>query len=319
MDQPVLRARDVLHRQFNFSFDARRTPQQKMRCALTKLMPAVTVAHRQGVGERDRAGRRAKRGLRHHRPVQVAASHLCGSHGPHRPVAGVFTEEAAEDRGAVEAREAQPVDRSVPTHEGGAAPSDAALARVIGRASVVLLSSHFERYVYSVNEEAAGVLNATPHTSSRLPELLRLLHSRSAIDELVATGWERRAEGLQHLIVTDAWLWTDDLPSGSIDHRRLIVWMKAPTPPNLIRYYRHWDVADIFTAITRATHTRTDLWLKIDELVRKRNNIAHGDLATEATRVDLRGYETAALRFCERADRQLAAALASILETSAPW
>jgi hypothetical protein len=44
MDQPVLGARDVLHRQLDFSFDARRTPQEQMRCALAELMPAVAVA-----------------------------------------------------------------------------------------------------------------------------------------------------------------------------------------------------------------------------------------------------------------------------------
>ena len=215
-------------------------------------------------------------------------------------------------------REVRDLERGDPTPRGGA-PRDPALARVVGRASVVLLSSHFERYIYSVNEEAAAALNSTAHTSSRLPELLRLLHSRTAIDDLVDTGWERRAPSLRDLMVTDGWLWTDDLPSGAVDHRRLLVWMKAPSPQNLVRYYRCWGVEDIFTSITRATHTRTDLWLKIDELVRKRNNIAHGDPSAEATRGDLREYESATLRFCDRADRQLAKALADILDTAAPW
>lgn len=222
---------------------------------------------------------------------------------------------AAFASGIVEVRD---LERGDPTSRGDA-PTDPQLARVVGRASVVLLSSHFERYIYSVNEEAAAVLNSTPDTPAQLPELFRLLHSRSAIDGLVETGWEHRGSGLRNLIVTDAWLWTDELPGGVVDHRRLLDWMKAPTPQNLVRYYRCWGVADIFASITRTAHTRTDLRLKLEELVRKRNNIAHGDPTTEATRLDMRGYESAALRFCERADRRLAGVLGHILEASSPW
>ena len=214
--------------------------------------------------------------------------------------------------------EVRDLDRGDPTPRGGT-PVDPLLTRVVGRARVVLLSSHFERYFYSVNEEAAGALNATSHRSSGVPELMRLLHSSSAIDDLSSTAWERRAPGLHSLVLTDAWLWTDDLPRGALDHRRLLAWMKAPTPQNLVRYYRYWGISDIFSAVTRTMHTRTDLWLKLDELIQKRNNIAHGDRTTEATRIDLRAYEAAALTFCERADRHLALALSRILDTSAPW
>jgi hypothetical protein len=34
------------------------------------------------------------------------------------------------------------------------------IARAVGRAQVVLLSSHFERYFYAVNEEAVEFVNA---------------------------------------------------------------------------------------------------------------------------------------------------------------
>ncbi len=42
----------------------------------------------------------------------------------------------------------------------GAQPSRPDITRAIGRASVVLLSSHFERYFYAINEEAVGVVNS---------------------------------------------------------------------------------------------------------------------------------------------------------------
>ncbi len=117
MDQSVLGPRDVLQAQLDFSFDARRTPKQKMRCTLAELMAAVAVAHRQRVDDDDRARRRAGGRLQHHGAVQVTASHLRRARGPDRPVAGCVTEQATEDRGTVEAGEAQPVDRSVPAHQ----------------------------------------------------------------------------------------------------------------------------------------------------------------------------------------------------------
>jgi len=56
------------------------------------------------------------------------------------------------------------------------------LARVAGRAQVVLLSAHFERYIYSVNEEAVEFVNHLHIPAASLPENLRLLHSRYPVE-----------------------------------------------------------------------------------------------------------------------------------------
>jgi len=199
----------------------------------------------------------------------------------------------------------------------GGSPVDPAVTKVIGRASVVLLSSHFERYIYAVNEEACDIINDSGVCGDALPESLRLIHSSTAVDKMGKSQWQNRGKQLQEFVESDAWLWHDGLP-GFLEHRRLLVWMKAPTPQNLVRYYRYWGIGDVFATITRRTHTRKDLRLKLQELVDKRNNIAHGDPITDATQIDVRGYKTAALTFCERADRQLARALTRICGT-APW
>ena len=92
MDQPVLGARDVLQGQLDLSVNARRPAQQKMRRTLAELMAPVAVAHGQGVGDGDRARRRAEGGLQHHGAVEVAASHLGGVRGPDRPIASLVPE-----------------------------------------------------------------------------------------------------------------------------------------------------------------------------------------------------------------------------------
>jgi len=214
-------------------------------------------------------------------------------------------------------QEVDDLQQADPTRPGGL-PIDPTRTRVIGRASVVLLSSHFERYIYSINEEATTLLNSSGMPGELLPETLRLLHSRESIDSMLESAWKNRGDQLRSFVQNEAWLWSTT-PPGTLVHGRLLTWMKTPTPNNLIRYYRYWNITDIFRAVTRAVHTRTDLRLKLDELVQKRNNIAHGDPSTEATRDDVGSYRDATLRFCERSDRQLARALRRISPESMFW
>src|SRR5690348_15162801 len=91
----------------------------------------------------------------------------------------------------------------------GSIPKNPALARVVGRASVVLLSSHFERYIYKVNEEAAAAINSGAVDGPDLPETMRLLHSRPAIEEMLESDWVHRQQQLAAFVETDAWLWQE--------------------------------------------------------------------------------------------------------------
>jgi hypothetical protein len=151
-----------------------------------------------------------------------------------------------------------------------------------------------------------------------LPEMLKLLHSANAIDELAMAAWERRSEKLGRFIVTDAWLWREG-GTGNLDHSRLLTWMKAPKPKNLIRYYRYWGVSDIFSSITRNPVKKSQWWLGVQEFVDLRNSIAHGDVAAQATANDIRRYAASARIFCSRADRVLARRLARIMAIEPPW
>ena len=62
------------------------------------------------------------RRLQHHGAIQVASGHRGGARRPDRPVAGLFVEEPSEDRRAVEAGEAQPVDRALAAHQRSTVP-----------------------------------------------------------------------------------------------------------------------------------------------------------------------------------------------------
>jgi hypothetical protein len=200
----------------------------------------------------------------------------------------------------------------------GAVPRRPQITRVIGRASVVLLSSHFERYIYRVNEEVATFLAQDGVSGDSLPEPIRLLHSKKAIDDLASLDWQKRTQQLKSFVSTDLWLWRDGT-TGELDHKRLLAWMKAPMPQHLVRYYRYWEIPDIFSAITRRPSTRADLWLRIRSLVEKRNNIAHGDSNEQATQKDVRQFTLAIRIFCERSDAKLAWQVRKLFGGSKPW
>jgi hypothetical protein len=192
-----------------------------------------------------------------------------------------------------------------------------ARARVIGRASVVLLASHFERYFYAVNEEAIGFLNGRI-ASQNIPEPLRLLHSADAIDRVLNTQWDNRAPQLTAFITDEAWLWSNG-QTGTMRADKLLIWMNSPKPSALVRYFRYWGIPDIFTHITRTPATRGRMYLLVTELVDKRNNIAHGDATEQATRLDVKRYAATVLKFCGRADRALGLVIANRFRLGRPW
>lgn len=192
-------------------------------------------------------------------------------------------------------------------------------ARGLGRARVVLLSSHFERYFYAVNEEAVELLNMCQNTTVSVSNEFRLVHSRQPIDEMGRKEWSNREMSLQDFIENEAWLWTPSANRKPLKHDRLLAWMTSPTPKNLVRYYKYWGIHDMFSRITRKPTTRQRLWLAIQEIVDKRNSIAHGDVLAQATDEDISRYLTSVTTFCERADRLFGRAVGGVLGLRSAW
>jgi hypothetical protein len=213
--------------------------------------------------------------------------------------------------------EVRDLQQANPTPPGGL-PDRPRVVRAINRASVVLLSSHLERYLRSLNEEAVAIINASPITGATLPAELRLQHSQVPIDELAATQWDRRADKLTQLVTTDGWLW-GTTPKEVLEHDRLLRWMKSPSPERAKRMFRIWGIPDIFGVVTREPHTKLRMELKLKELVDKRNDIAHGNAGAEATYQDVATYLSVVKEFCSRADRALARVLKRYNAGGRPW
>ena len=194
------------------------------------------------------------------------------------------------------------------------------VGRAIRRASTVALSSHFERYLYVLNEEAVDVVNGSGIHGDQLPESLRLYHSKSAVELLAETAWERntRSNALETFVKDEAWLWSLGM-AGHLNHERLLEFMSAPRPDEIRRYFRYWDIPDIFNAITRTPHVRTKLYVKLVELVDKRNGIAHGDVNIVPTYHDVISYRGVVKAFCTRTDRAIARQIDRMTGAGRPW
>jgi|SRR5579863_7732260 len=214
--------------------------------------------------------------------------------------------------------EIRALQRANPSPQQGSGLKRPEVVRAIGRSEIVLLSSHFEHFIYALNEQAVTAVCEAAVLSSALPEPLKLQHSRYAIDVIFDTAWDRRGPALEQYSTNEAGLWSPHAAVTALDAARLLTWMKTPSPRNLIRFFRIWGITDIFSEITRKRVTYVALRLRLGELVDKRNNIAHGDFTAEATYSDIVQYVSAVKKFCTRADARLGKQLGIIVGT-APW
>jgi len=204
-----------------------------------------------------------------------------------------------------------------PTPRGGISP-EPSVSRAVLRSAVVLLCGHFERYIRSVNEEAIELINNSKIEDGSLPVTLRLEHSKVAIDEMSQMQWTNRANALSEFVTSEAWLW-GEAPQGQLAHSKILSWLKTPSAKRIGRFYRTWGIDDIFDLITRKEHIKRWFSLKITELAEKRNNIAHGDFSTEATREELVDYKKVIAIFSKRVDRRMHRILSKELGISCPW
>jgi hypothetical protein len=215
--------------------------------------------------------------------------------------------------------EIEALQRANPSPAQGGGLTRPQVTRAIGRAETVLLASHFERFVYSLIGEAAETVVNREIPARRLPEELRLQHSRGVIDRIAMTQWDRRAQGLRSYSLENWQLWSDDASITALDAEALLEWMKTPSCKALRRVFRMWGVHDVFMAITRKPVNRRRLLLSLDELVSKRNNIAHGDLTVEASYSDISRYQAVVKTFCKRSDNRLGYVLSRITDGPRPW
>lgn len=187
------------------------------------------------------------------------------------------------------------------------------------RACVVLLCSHFERYIYGANEEATDYLNASGVPSERLPERLRLLQTRQVVDDLALQQWDSRASKLGDFSTRHSPMWQPGHPVLHLDAAATLAPMKSPKVKDVVRYFQALGIPHIFDEITRTEHHRRRLTRSLQALVDSRNGIAHGDATVQPLSAEVSEYSVAVRDFGTRVDRVLSRALGRLSGASAPW
>ena len=120
--QAVLRSRGVLHLDLDLPHAARHLAQQELWRVPPQIVAPVAFPHRQRVDDDGGPRGRAVGRLQDHGVIHVATGDRLGARRPHRPVARRLAQQPSEDRRAVEARAAQPVDRPVQAHQRRTVP-----------------------------------------------------------------------------------------------------------------------------------------------------------------------------------------------------
>lgn len=187
------------------------------------------------------------------------------------------------------------------------------------RACVVLLCSHYERFIYALNEAATDHLNAALLTSDQIPEKIRLLQTKKAVEDVALQQWELRSKKLEELAAGHLNLWTPGARVTALQPGATLAWMKSPKVGDVSRFFSYYGLDRIMARLTRTEGTRRDLSRRLQSLVDSRNGIAHGDSTVQPSRSDVTEYLDAVAHFARGADRELSKSLAKIASTSRPW
>jgi len=202
----------------------------------------------------------------------------------------------------------------------GKIPLNPELTGAINRASVVLICSHIQGYVEDLIAELADAIAAGAPVIQPIPVGLIDVHITSLLADIVASTGQRREGAIRRLVdeVAPRWSAGTAITPGLLDTQMIISDFGNPWPTQIRRVFRRFGITDIFRTIApQRHHVLTQV---LDEIVGKRNEIAHGRLSVSSTRADVQRYKRTAATVCERIDRHTARHVKAICRTqSLPW
>ncbi len=184
-----------------------------------------------------------------------------------------------------------------PDSEQLTSPRKRELANALHRGSVMLLSGHLEKYVESLVVEAIDSINTAAPPVLRIPEPLRMIQ----VEDSLFSGWsgaqkdrKRTMNSIKTSVSTYPWIWNDKDPCGKMSGDVLIGENKFSNPsPNKIKdLFTYFGIENVVsTALSLYEIANRDLIeIKVNELVQKRNVIAHTASTPSLTRQDVVDY-----------------------------
>lgn len=197
-----------------------------------------------------------------------------------------------------------------PTRTQGIA-GDRATANAVNRAACVLVIAHLEGYCKDILQQAMDTFEAEGVPFVRLPMAMRETQARSRIREIASTkdDTERRNktsalfEKCQHLWAGDSAVNQRDLSARTLQRE-----LTNAKPKGLRRIFPLLDLPDLFDGHL----TRTDFAGRLQTLVERRDQIAHGNLDEAPTWTEVDEARQMVLDLAREMDERFEAAIAVI-------
>lgn len=191
----------------------------------------------------------------------------------------------------------------------------------LNRAGVVLLTAHLEGFVEDLADEAIALLHKNSVRMIDLPERLRAAQLESSIMQPIQQNDFRKANERVRLIApVMAKLWN---PGAVADKSSVVAGvvtrqMGNPGTKEIDNLFWYFDIDNIMTDISWKKAGANQVGKNINELVGKRNAIAHGTTKVKILKSDVERYIKYVKGVAKAIDEKMAVKLTEILKRP-PW
>lgn len=195
------------------------------------------------------------------------------------------------------------------------------LANALYRGSVVLLSSHLERYIESLIIESIDAINEASPPIGRIPESLMLALIEPPLRSASETkDFGKKLAKIQEFVHDHEWHWNGSATCGRLNGDLLVSGFDNPLPKRIREAFFPLGLADVVGhAVGRDTSPLRGLIEgKVRELVEKRNSVAHAGMTVDLTREDVVTYIICSRRLARGIDVTVGFAMSAIVGTW-PW
>jgi hypothetical protein len=175
------------------------------------------------------------------------------------------------------------------------------------RASVVLLVSHFESYLKSVVEEFIDNLDSAQLEARKIPRGLRELHTLPRMNKILECNDANQRTSLLKQLQPAMALWNDAAkpPSGTLKPEvlsREVTNADSKTIDAVFSLMGANSVCDgeLDVVDEDGATAPVNIRLRLADIIKCRNDIAHGDVSRRPTEMDVNRYITFLIAFARR-------------------
>lgn len=201
-----------------------------------------------------------------------------------------------------------------PSHDHDLDGSDLSseMGASVRRSAVVLLVSHFEGFLKSMSEEMLDSFNDGSIETRRIPKGVRELHIVPHLTEIVSCNDERQKFVLLAKLTKISSLWNDDAKPSRGTLKAAVVSRTVHNADSdcIERLFEMFGISDVCSGEIDVRDEQSDseeshnIRARLQDLVKCRNDIAHGDIDRKPTGDDVKRYLIFLENYARRLDRK---------------